>query len=163
MATVLETRCPLVLDADALNLLAEDSLAREDWVLTPHPGEAARLLGAGIAGVQDDRFAAARALQARYGGTVVLKGRGSLIAGPDGALQLCDRGHPAMATAGMGDVLTGVVAGLRAQGMSGVDAAALGVWVHALAGERCARQGAGILAGELAGELRALLAVDGRA
>jgi NAD(P)H-hydrate epimerase len=163
LTRILEARCPLVLDADALNLLAEDPLAREDWVLTPHPGEAARLLGTSVPAVQNDRFGAARSLHERYAGTLVLKGRGSLVVGADGRAQLCDHGHPAMATAGMGDVLTGVVAGLRVQGMSGPEAAALGVWVHALAGERCARKGPGILAGEVGDEIRVLLDGGGTA
>ncbi len=131
---------PLVVDADALNLLAAEPQRREDWVLTPHPGEAARLLGCTATEVQADRPAAARALIARYGGVCVLKGAGTLVADA-GGLWLCDRGNPGMATAGMGDVLTGVIAALRAQGLSARDAACLGVWVHAAAGDDAARDG----------------------
>jgi hydroxyethylthiazole kinase-like uncharacterized protein yjeF len=153
----LDAQLPTVLDADALNLLAGDPFSRRDWILTPHPGEAARLLEVAIPDVQNDRFAAVRALQARYGGTVVLKGRGSLVACASGDTWVCDHGHPAMASAGMGDVLTGVIAGLYAQGMTPDDAASLGVWLHAMAGERAACGGPGLLASDLIGEIRALL------
>jgi NAD(P)H-hydrate epimerase len=139
-AQVRDSAQPLVVDADALNLLATEPQRREDWVLTPHPGEAARLLGCTAAEVQADRPAAARALVARYGGVCVLKGAGTLIADA-GGLWLCDRGNPGMATAGMGDVLTGIIAALRAQGLSAHDAARLGVWVHAAAGDDAARDG----------------------
>jgi hydroxyethylthiazole kinase-like uncharacterized protein yjeF len=153
----LDAQLPTVLDADALNLLAQDPSTRRDWILTPHPGEAARLLEVASPAVQDDRFAAVRALQGRYGGTVVLKGRGTLVACARGETLVCDHGHPAMASAGMGDVLTGVIAGLYAQGMPPDDAASLGVWLHAMAGERAAHGGPGLLASDLIGEIRALL------
>lgn len=157
----LDAGLPTVLDADALNLLAREPSKRRDWVLTPHPGEAARLLGGSSSEVQDERFAAAQALRDRYGGTVVLKGRGTLVACPGGDTWVCDRGHPAMASAGMGDVLTGVVAGLHAQAMTADAAAMLGVWLHAVAGERAARGGPGLLASDLIDELPALLAGGG--
>ncbi len=145
---VRDTPAPLVVDADALNLLAVEPQRRDDWVLTPHPGEAARLLGCTAAEVQADRPVAARALVQRYGGVAVLKGTGTLIADASG-LWLCDRGNPGMATAGMGDVLTGVIAALRAQGLSARDAALLGVWVHAAAGDDAARDGQiGLLASD---------------
>jgi NAD(P)H-hydrate epimerase len=149
---------PQVWDADALNLLAAERVTSpRQGVLTPHPGEAARLLGVDTAEVQADRPAAARALAQRFGLVVVLKGAGSLIAAPDGRLALCDRGHPAMAGAGLGDVLAGLVGALLAQGMTAYDAACLAVWLHARAGEVLAAQGRGLAAGDLSGAIRQLL------
>lgn len=140
---------PLVLDADGLNRLAEAPCRRGNWILTPHPGEAARLLEAATGDIQADRFAAARRLAARFDAVVVLKGYGSLIAAPDGRVNVCACGNPAMATAGMGDVLTGLVAGLRAQGLGDFDAASAGVLVHALAGDHAGRGRRQICAGDL--------------
>ncbi|GAB5445179.1 MAG: bifunctional ADP-dependent NAD(P)H-hydrate dehydratase/NAD(P)H-hydrate epimerase [Gymnodinialimonas sp.] len=154
-------RKPTVLDADALNLLvADESLAsdrRDNWILTPHPGEAARLLGCDTAAVQDDRFAAAAQLQQRYGGVAVLKGNGTLVAG-DGEIALCDYGNPGMASGGMGDVLSGVLAALLAQSLLPLEAAALGVCLHGAAADIAARQGErGLVATDLMPHLRALL------
>ncbi|HLA75763.1 MAG TPA: NAD(P)H-hydrate dehydratase, partial [Gammaproteobacteria bacterium] len=156
---VLETDVPLVVDADALNLLATDPLQRQDWVLTPHPGEAVRLLNSSIAQVQADRFQAAQAIQRRYGGVVVLKGAGTLVQAGSGPTAVCDAGNPGMASAGMGDVLTGVIAGLLAQGMEIAGAAQLGVCLHAAAGDRAAaREGErGLLASDLFPHLRRLV------
>jgi NAD(P)H-hydrate epimerase len=159
-AAALEAVCPLVVDADGLNLLAREPAHREDWVLTPHPGEAARLIGAGTAsGVQADRLTAVRAVCARYGGTCVLKGSGTLVATHrEAELYLCDRGNPGMASAGMGDVLSGMVAALIAQGLAPPQAARLGVWLHASAGDVAAREGErGLLATDLLAALRARL------
>lgn len=153
--TLLAAETPLVLDADGLNLLAAAPRQRGDWVLTPHPGEAARLLGCASGEIQADRPAAAQALAGRFGAVVVLKGAGSLVAAPGGELAVCDRGGPGLATAGSGDVLTGVIAALRAQGLAAFEAAAAGVLIHALAGERAAgRQPRGLLAGDLMSHLR---------
>lgn len=147
---------PVVLDADGLNLLAERPGRRDDWVLTPHPGEAGRLLGCTAAAVQADRPAAARALQARFGGVVVLKGAGTLVAGSGGPLDLCDRGNAGLASGGTGDVLTGVIAGLAAQVGDLGTAARAGVLVHALAGDDAARRGErGLLAGDVVDNIRA--------
>jgi hydroxyethylthiazole kinase-like uncharacterized protein yjeF len=148
-----------VVDADALNLLAQSPVKLPaEWIITPHPGEAARLLGVETRAVQADRLAAVRELHARYGAISVLKGAGTLIAsGPQGSaeLHICDRGNPGMATAGMGDVLTGVIAGLRAQIPDGALAARVGVLVHALAGDSAAQGGQrGLLASDVVGELR---------
>jgi NAD(P)H-hydrate epimerase len=153
----------LVLDADGLNLLAAAPRALPSaCVLTPHPGEAARLLGVTTSEIQSDRFAAVRALAEKYRAVVVLKGAGSLIAGPDGRLAVCPWGNPGMASGGMGDVLTGVIAGLLAQGLDAWDAACLGVGLHARAGDLAARAGErGLLASDLFPYLRAL--VNGRA
>ncbi|QFU74570.1 NAD(P)H-hydrate dehydratase [Halioglobus maricola] len=150
---------PLVLDADGLNLLAagELSLAGAAHVITPHPGEAARLLGIANAEVQSDRFAAASALQHQYGGVVVLKGNGTLIAG-GGAQLLSDYGNPGMATGGMGDVLSGVIGALLAQGLALTEAAALGVCLHGAAGDLAAEDGQrGLVATDLIPWLRELL------
>lgn len=153
--TVFDGHLPLVVDADALNLLALDPRPRADWVLTPHPAEAARLLGRTAAAVQADRYAALHALRMRYGGTVVLKGAGSLIEGPEEGVRVCDAGNPGMATGGMGDVLTGVIAGLAAQRLPLARAAWLGVHLHARAGDDAAQGGErGLAAGDLMPALR---------
>ncbi len=153
---------PTVLDADGLNLLAIQPRALpETVVLTPHPGEAARLLETSIDAVQSDRFGAARTLAGKTGAVVVLKGAGSLIADPGGRVALCPWGNPGMASGGMGDVLTGVVAALLAQGLDAWNAACLGVGLHARAGDLAARAGErGLLASDLYSYLRAL--VNGR-
>lgn len=149
---------PQVWDADALNLLAAAAVKMPaGGVITPHPGEAARLLGVSAAEVQADRPAAARALARRYQAVCVLKGAGSLVADPDGQLLLCDRGHPAMAGAGLGDVLAGLIGALLAQGVPAMAAASLAVWLHARAGERLAEQGCGLAASDLCAAIRQLL------
>lgn len=155
---VLDSGLPLVADADALNLLALSPLKREDWVLTPHPGEAARLLKTTAAQIQADRFAALSALQDRYGGTVLLKGSGSLVLGASGVPAVCPLGNPGMASGGMGDVLTGVIAGLLAQGLEFTEAAELGARLHGAAGDKAAEDGErGLLAGDLLPWIRTLV------
>ncbi|MBE1162644.1 NAD(P)H-hydrate dehydratase [Dyella acidiphila] len=156
--TALDSGKPLVVDADGLNLLArEPQRFSVPAVLTPHPGEAARLLGRTTAEVQRDRFASARELAQRYGAVIVLKGAGSLIANPDGRLDVCTWGNPGMASGGMGDLLTGVIAALLGQGCSAWDAARIGVGLHARAGDLAARHGErGLLASDLLEPLRAL-------
>ena len=146
-----------VWDADALNLLAAGRVQiRAGAVLTPHPGEAARLLGCSLAEVQDDRPAAALRLAQRYQAVVVLKGAGSLVT--DGhTLCLCEHGHPAMAGPGLGDVLAGLIGALLAQGLAALPASELAVWLHARAGERLGQAGRGLLASELVGVIRELL------
>jgi NAD(P)H-hydrate epimerase len=153
---------PLVLDADALNLLAEEgaqAVAAGDWIITPHPGEAARLLGGAIAEVEADRFAAVCGLCDRYGCVAVLKGAGTLIQAPSHRPPaLCSDGNPGMATAGSGDLLTGVIAALRAQGLDAEEAACAGVCLHAAAGDRAALAGEkGMIAGDLLECLRPVL------
>ncbi|MGE8190433.1 NAD(P)H-hydrate dehydratase [Pseudomonas sp. NPDC086278] len=149
---------PQVWDADALNLLALKQVQLpKDCVITPHPGEAARLLGISTAEVQADRPAAAHALSKKYTAVVILKGSGSLIASPDGRLALCHQGHPAMATAGLGDVLAGLVGALLAQGMPAFDAACLAVWLHANAGAQQGKSGRGLAASDLIPAIRQLL------
>ncbi len=148
----------LVLDADALNLLAAAPRAiPPGTILTPHPGEAARLLGSDTAAIQGDRFGAVRALARRYQAVVVLKGAGSLVAEPSGRLAVCPAGNPGMATGGMGDLLTGVIAALRAQHLGPWEAACLGVLMHAQAGDRAAGSAPrGLLASDLLPALRTL-------
>jgi len=149
-----------VVDADALNLLAQDPMRRDDWILTPHPGEAARLLGSTAAKVQDDRFQAVARLQSRYGGAVILKGAGSLVCDPGGAIGLCHGGNPGMAAAGMGDLLTGVAAALVAQGLGFAEAARFATALHAAAGDLAAGEEGGergLLAGDLLGPIHRLM------
>jgi NAD(P)H-hydrate epimerase len=150
---------PLVVDADALHLLAAAGGRREDWVLTPHPGEAAAMLSVCTAEIAAQRFEAVAALQRRFGGSVVLKGVGSLVAsGGTTPPALCCGGNPGMASGGMGDVLTGVIAGLMAQGLEPREAAECGVCLHAAAGDAAAVAGQrGLLAGDLIAQLRGLV------
>ncbi|WP_040260523.1 bifunctional ADP-dependent NAD(P)H-hydrate dehydratase/NAD(P)H-hydrate epimerase [Pseudomonas massiliensis] len=147
-----------VWDADALNLLAEKAVQLPPGaVLTPHPGEAARLLGLSVKEVQADRPGAVRALARTYQAVCVLKGAGSLIAAPEGRLAVCNHGHPAMATAGLGDVLSGLIGALLAQHMPAFEAACLGVWLHARAGEVEGARGRGLAAVDLIPTIRRLL------
>jgi len=125
-------------------------------VLTPHPGEAARLLGATTHEVQQDRFGAARAIADRYNAVVVLKGAGTIVVQPGRRPGVIGAGNPGMAVGGMGDVLTGVIAGIAAQCRELPLAARAGVYVHALAGDLAARRGErGMTAGDVVAELRA--------
>ena len=146
---------PVVVDADALNLLASDPAVRNNWILTPHPGEAGRLLGISTQEVEHNRCRSAHAIAERYGGVCVLKGAGTLIAS-NGQMWVCDRGNRGMATGGMGDILTGVITALVAQGLELSQAARLGVWLHARAGDESAlTQGpTGMMATDLLPNLR---------
>jgi len=148
---------PLVVDADALNIIAEaGKRPRENWILTPHPGEAGRLLGIDTADVQADRLAALATLVRDYGGTIALKGAGTLVGAQGKAPGLCERGNPGMASAGMGDVLTGAIAGVLAQCADPWLATRAAVMAHALAGDAAARPGErGLLASDVARELQA--------
>jgi len=154
---LLATELPLVVDADALNLLAAAPVARGNWALTPHPGEAARLLGATVATLQQDRARSVRELTRRYGAVVVLKGANTLVATPDAddPPRVCDRGNPGMATGGMGDVLAGVIGSLLVQSHDLTASVRAGVLLHALAGDAAARDGErGTLASDLFPHLR---------
>ncbi|QGL77061.1 NAD(P)H-hydrate dehydratase [Stenotrophomonas maltophilia] len=156
-ARVLACGKPLVIDADALNLLAQDPRALPEAILTPHPGEAARLLGCSTSDIQADRFTSAQALAERFHAVVVLKGAGSIVAAPGHGPRLIAAGNPGMAVGGMGDLLTGIIASLRAQGLSAFDAAATGALLHALAGDIAAADGArGLLPTDLLSPLRRL-------
>jgi NAD(P)H-hydrate epimerase len=155
-AAALGAAKPLVVDADALHLVATSGVRRDDWILTPHPGEAARLLGVTAAAIQADRVDAARQLAERYGGIAVLKGAGTLVYRTGELPQVCDYGNPGMASAGMGDVLTGIIAGMVVQTPDLWTAARAGVLVHAMAGDAAARRGErGLLAGDLIAHLPA--------
>jgi NAD(P)H-hydrate epimerase len=150
---------PLVVDADGLNILSE----LESWpeslpggtVLTPHPGEMARLMNGSISEVQEDRIAAARSQAAGWGQVVVLKGAHTVVAAPDGRTAVEPFANPGLATAGTGDVLAGTIAALRAQGLDAFEAAAAGAYLHGLAGEM-ARKEVGV-AGMVAGDVLACL------
>ncbi len=158
--TAVDSGLPMVVDADALNLLAAHPLHRDDWILTPHPGEAGRLLGLESAEIQDERFHALARLQRKYGGTVVLKGAGTLIqSAAEAQPWVCCHGNPGMASGGMGDVLAGIIGGLLAQRRDLPAAARSGVCLHAAAGDAIARkQGElGMAASDLFKELRPLL------
>jgi NAD(P)H-hydrate epimerase len=159
LAAVLATPSPLVVDADGLNILAKKPMTRHNWILTPHPGEAARLLHTTVPVVQNDRLAALQQLQQQYDGVTVLKGAGTLVNSAHHRAGLCDAGNPGMATAGMGDVLSGVIGGLVAQGLSLDAAARLGVCLHATAGDRAAAAAGerGLIATDLLPYLRALV------
>ena len=155
-AAALQSGLPLVVDADALNLLAATDERRDDWILTPHPGEAARLLDTNSNDIQADRSGALASLRQKYGGTVILKGSGSLVSSHDGPDWLCSAGNPGMASPGMGDVLTGIVVAMRAQGLAPERAAVAAVEIHAQAGDAAAAAGQrGLLASDLLEELRA--------
>ncbi|HEY3784912.1 MAG TPA: NAD(P)H-hydrate dehydratase [Steroidobacteraceae bacterium] len=155
LGAVLSCNKPLVVDADALNLIAESHTPhRDNWILTPHPGEAGRLLRVQTQDIQNDRLEALRRLVERYHGTVVLKGAGTLVGTARRIPGLCERGNPGMATAGTGDVLTGAIAGILAQCRDTWLAARVGVLVHAMAGDAAARSGErGLLASDVAREL----------
>ena len=150
----------LVVDADALNLIAARPRRRDSWVLTPHPGEAGRLLGLSTAEVQADRVGAAAGLWSRYGGVVLLKGRCTLVGHADQLPYVIDAGNPGMASAGMGDVLTGLIAGVVAQRRASeiLQATACAAYVHARAADEAALGGErGLIAGDLFPRLRSWL------
>lgn len=147
----LRSDAALVLDADALNILAQRPDLRDDLrkrkaatVLTPHPGEAARLLGCETGEIQSDRVAAVQQLAQKFACSVVLKGADSLCATRDGRLYINHTGNPGMSAAGMGDALAGMIAALIAQGMSADDALLLAVHLHGAAGDALAEQQASI-------------------
>lgn len=150
-SSLLPSLLPMIIDASALGFLAKKPQKKDNWILTPHPGEAAHLLKTRPANIQQDRLIAAMHIQQLYGGVTVLKGSNTLIQTSAGETFVCPRGNPGMSTAGMGDVLTGIIAGLAAQGLSLEKAARLGVWLQASAGDRLAgTQGeAGMLARDL--------------
>lgn len=155
---VLQTDKKIVLDADGLSLLAESPSKRANWILTPHPGEAARLLQCQISDIQHDRFAAVQELQHRFGGVILLKGSGTLVC--DGKrLVICTEGNPGMASGGMGDVLSGIIASLLGQGLNLYDAAFSGALIHGRAAnihaDKCGERG--MLASDLINCLQTLV------
>jgi len=158
LAEVLAADKPTVLDADALNLLPPKPADSDQWIFTPHPGEAAGMLATDAGTIQADRFLAATDLQNKYGGTVVLKGNGTIISDSQAGLSLCSDGNPGMAGGGMGDLLSGIIAGLVAQQFSPDDAARVGVCLHAAAADLAAGGGErGLLATDLLPCIRLLV------
>ncbi len=155
----MKARVPLALDADALfHLAAMQGVRRDDWILTPHPGEAARLLGVTVDAVEADRFAAVAEIARRYGGVAVLKGAGTLVCAGDERITVNASGNPGMASGGMGDVLTGIAAAFVAQGLSLADAARGAVYAHGAAADHAARAGErGLIASDLFAELRGVV------
>ncbi|WP_070967073.1 bifunctional ADP-dependent NAD(P)H-hydrate dehydratase/NAD(P)H-hydrate epimerase [Vibrio sonorensis] len=147
-----------VVDADALWHLAQSPRWNAQWILTPHSGEAAMLLGCSAEEVENDRYKAVRQIQNQYGGICVLKGPGTLIADKD-AVYVCPAGNAGMASGGMGDVLTGVIAAMLAQGQSLLDSALCGVLLHSMAADELAESEGqiGLLAGDLAPKIRELI------
>lgn len=155
---VLSSEKPKVLDADALNLLAKSKqAAQQNWVLTPHPAEAARLLGINTIEIEYDRYANIEKIAKKWGGVILLKGAGSLVS--DGKQTfVSNAGNPGMATGGMGDVLTGIIAALLAQDLTTIDATRIGVTVHAIAGDLAATEGErGLIASDLFPFIRKLV------
>lgn len=153
---VIASELPLVIDASGLRILARHLQEDDKWILTPHPGEAAALLHCTAQEIQNDRLKSAIEIQQCYGGNVVLKGAGTIIYTDEAEGYVCPAGNPGMASAGMGDVLSGVIGGLVAQNLSLADAAKLGVWVHAVAGDKASQIGGerGLLASDLMPFLR---------
>jgi len=149
LSGVLHSNKPLILDADALNLLAKNPQTLQNAIITPHPTEAARLLQLSTADIQNNRFQSAEKLFQKYRATCVLKGAGTIICSEKG-LSLCDKGNAGLASGGTGDVLTGVIAGLVAQGFDLISAAEQGVCLHANAADLAAQNGErGLLASDL--------------
>lgn len=165
LSAALQSTAPKLIDAGALRLLSEeDDGRRDDWILTPHPGEAASLLGGVAKDIQESRFASVELLQQNFGGYIVLKGAGSLLQSPKSANetlpQVCPYGNPGMASAGMGDVLSGVIGGLLAQGYGFELSAQLGLCIHSLAADLAAKDGeTGLLASDLYSHIRQLVNV----
>ncbi|MGM0526233.1 MAG: NAD(P)H-hydrate dehydratase [Pseudomonadota bacterium] len=154
---VMHTSLPILIDADGLNLLAKENISSKQFILTPHPGEAARLLGKSSKEVEQDRFAAVEQLRKKYQGQVLLKGAGSLVASERGNFIIA-RGSPAMASGGMGDCLSGFIGALLAQRLSPEQALIAGTYWHAVAGEMAAKDGCrGTLASDLFEPLRRLV------
>ena len=158
-----------VLDADALNAIAAGELGQTPFlpactVLTPHPGEMARLLGTTVDAVQADRPGAAQRCAQRFGCVAVLKGAGTLVAAPDGRLVQNTTGNPGLARGGSGDVLAGLLAALLAQGLTAFDAALCAVWLHGAAADRCAKRTSRMtmLPHDILADLGALLGEQGR-
>lgn len=152
---------PMVIDADGLNLLSKEPRVLTQTVLTPHPGEAKRLLSEYevAPSILSDRYQTAELLQRLYTATIALKGAGTVVQPYDGSCQqVCSAGNPGMASGGMGDVLSGVIGGLVAQGLSTTNAASLGVYIHAIAGDMAAKKGGerGLVASDLFNYLRLL-------
>ena len=150
---------PLIVDASALSLLAQEKQTRPNWMLTPHPGEAASLLDGTSDDIQNNRYHYVNALQTQYHGVAILKGAGTLVQADKQCTQLCADGNPGMASGGMGDALSGILGALVAQGLSLFDAARLGVCVHGTSADIAAKEHGerGLLASDLLPYLQRLL------
>lgn len=155
----MDSQLPMIVDASALHLLANNPRQNAHWVLSPHPGEAASLLHCSVGQIQEDRLKAVQSLQSTYGGTIVLKGAGTLIYTHTSDTFICEAGNPGMATAGMGDVLSGIIAALRAQGIPLDKAASQGVLIHAQAADMAVEEKGehGLMASDLMPYLRYLI------
>jgi hydroxyethylthiazole kinase-like uncharacterized protein yjeF len=162
LKVICATELPLLLDADALNILAATTDSKQykksNWVITPHPGEAGRLLNVEASQIEQDRYQAVDLLQNKYSAVVVLKGAGTLIEDYDNQITVCNEGNPGMASAGMGDILSGIIGTLLAQGIEVSLAARIGVALHARAGDLAAMNGQkGLMATDLISPLRMLV------
>lgn len=156
---VLKADLPMVVDADGLNLLAENPRENPNWILTPHPGEAARLLDIETSDIQLDRLASTSQIEKKYSGICVLKGAGTIVKEANSLPVICQVGNPGMATGGMGDVLSGVIGGLLAQGQTLTKAAVNGVMLHGHAADLVAQQSGerGLIATDLMPVLQRLV------
>jgi len=153
-----EVEMPMLIDADGLNILASDPGVLKNGpgprILTPHPGEMSRLTGISTADIQENRVETTRDFAVKHGVHVVLKGAATLVCGPDGRLAVNSTGNPGMACGGMGDVLSGIIGGFLAQGLSPWQAGCLGVYSHGMAADRLAEEiRTGFLPSEVAHEL----------
>ncbi|MBN2689332.1 MAG: NAD(P)H-hydrate dehydratase [Gammaproteobacteria bacterium] len=160
LTTVFQSDKPKLIDADGLNLLSGNNMPNGNWILTPHPGEAGRLLEMSSQDVQQDRYGAIQKIVDIYGGVCVLKGAGTLVCGGEwNRIGACAAGNPGMASGGMGDLLSGIIAGLVAQGIDLSSAARMGVLLHAKAADLAALDGGerGLLATDLMVHLRKLV------
>ncbi|MBU0671453.1 MAG: NAD(P)H-hydrate dehydratase, partial [Candidatus Margulisbacteria bacterium] len=143
VASVLRTKVPVVIDADAINIIAKKrkllAKRKHETIITPHPGEMSRLVGKDVKYVQQNRLVVAKKIANKYNCIVVLKGAGTVVADRYGDVYINNTGNPGMASAGVGDVLTGMIAGLKAQGQACWGAAVAGVYLHGLAGDLAAK------------------------
>ena len=156
----IESEKQLIIDADGLNLLADGPTKRDNWILTPHPGEAARLLRCLNSEIQDDRLTSLTKLIEKYGGVTLLKGKNTLIGAEEEIPFVVTAGNPGMSTAGMGDLLTGIIAALSSQfkEVNPKTLTALAAYIHALAGDQAAKSGErGIIATDLFKELKHII------
>ncbi|MCL4152973.1 UNVERIFIED_CONTAM: hypothetical protein GTU68_048653 [Idotea baltica] len=153
-AHVINAKQPIIMDADALNILSEKPIKKDNWILTPHPKEASRLLHISSQEIELDRYSNSEKMQYKYGGVSILKGAGSLITNGSETF-VCNSGNPGMSTGGMGDVLSGIIGALVAQGLDLFNAATIGVELHAQAADLAAENGEiGMLASDLFPHLR---------
>jgi len=162
LEVICATDLPLLLDADALNILAAnknpEKYKKTNWIITPHPGEAGRLLNIETSQIQQNRYQAVHLLQKKYSAVTVLKGAGTLIADYENNITVCNEGNAGMASAGMGDILSGIIGTLLAQGIEASLAARIGVALHARAGDLAAMNGQkGLMATDLISPLRMLI------